>query len=303
MLEYHHAGITYQENSARIDPARASFASLPGELRNLVYSSFLRRRNPISVKYNATTRRFQTPFNKGPDGRTPFEVLELLSNLDHNIRTEARSYFFANNIFQLETKQSSSTDPDYIATYIHFLGTIGDVARYSLGWLRLTVTSDTKSHVPTADQGFKLWDIISECRNLETLDIYAEIDYFYMDQHTALKSYMSTEGEPISNPWSEVLESIQAMPNLRRLILRPLFSSRWRCFDVVEDATPEQVAFGTKEMWSLVRRPMDEATRLTEQVKGYMRRGLRSDVAVNVVSIETWTWYDRDLVVERNDGE
>jgi hypothetical protein len=179
MLDYHFAGIAYQENSARMIPSRASFASLPGEIRNLIYTSFLRYLKPISTTYNATTERFQTSGNKhAKDGRTPFEVLELLSNLDHNIRAEARSCFFANNIFQLETSQSLGADPDYIVTYMHFLDTIGDVARHSMRWLRLTVSGDTKMHIPTVDQALKLWNIVSECENLETLDIYAEIDCF-----------------------------------------------------------------------------------------------------------------------------
>jgi hypothetical protein len=201
MLDYHFAGISYQENSARIIPNRASFASLPGEIRNLIYSSFLRYPKPISITYNAATQRFQTTGNKHTnDGRTPLEVLELLSNLDHNIRAEARSYFFANNVFQLETSQSLGTDPDYIATYMHFLVTIGDIACHSLCWLRLTVSGDTKAHILTFDQALNFWDAISECDNLETLDIYAKIDYFYMDQQAELKAYMYAEGYPVSHP-------------------------------------------------------------------------------------------------------
>jgi hypothetical protein len=92
MLDYYFAGIAYQENSARIIPARASFASLSGEIRNVIYSSFLRYPKPISITYNAATQQFQTSGKKhANDGRTSFEVLELPSNLDHNIHAEVRS--------------------------------------------------------------------------------------------------------------------------------------------------------------------------------------------------------------------
>jgi hypothetical protein len=76
MLDYYFAGIAYQENSARIIPARASFASLSGEIRNVIYSSFLRYPKPISITYNAATQQFQTSGKKhANDGRIPFEVL------------------------------------------------------------------------------------------------------------------------------------------------------------------------------------------------------------------------------------
>jgi hypothetical protein len=112
-----------------------------------------------------------------------------------------------------------------------------------------------------------------------------------MDQQTALKSYMCTEGYPVSHPWSEVLKTIQALPNLKRLVLRPVFSSRWRYFDVADDGTlitPDSTAYEARKVPSEIYRPIDEATRLTEQVKGYMRKGLYSEVSVRVVRMEMW---------------
>jgi hypothetical protein len=211
---YHHAGITYQENFKRINIDRASFASLPGELRNLTFASTLKRSQPITVTFDAATQHFHTPGVKRVDGRTPLEALALLSDLDHNICVEARSYFFANNIFQVVTSQSLTTDPDYVTVYIHFLQDIGDVGRRSLRWLRLTVTGDSKQHHPTFNNALKLWDLIADCSNLLTLDVFAEIDYFYMDQRVGLKLYLSTNGYPISNPWPVTLESIKNMTNL-----------------------------------------------------------------------------------------
>lgn len=301
MSNYHHAGIAYQENSSRINISRASFASLPGELRNLTYASILKWSHPISPTFDSTTRRFQTPGLKRIDGRTPLEVLSLLSSLDHNIRTEARSYFFANNIFQVETSQSLITDADYVAVYIAFLENIGAVGRRSLRWLRLTVSGDSKHHTPTIDKALKFWDLVSDCTNLLTLDVYAEIDYFYMDQRAGLKMYMSTDGYPISNPWPQVLKSIQKLSNLKRVVLRSVFSSRWRYFDVVVNgrivtATRKAVE-DVKNVKFRVIRPIDEASRLSEQVKGYMRRGLRGLVAVRVLMVETWEHYGAEVLI------
>jgi hypothetical protein len=303
---YRHAGISYRENSERIDLTRASFASLPGELRNIIYASSLKLRNPVFVKYDATKKKFTMPGVKRVSGRTPLEALELLSNLDHNIRCEVRSYFFANNVFQIETTQSFTKDPDYMETYIRFLEDIGEVGRRSLRWLRLIVSGDSKQHCPTADIAIKFWELIGDCANLSTLDVEAETDYFYMDQQTALKSYMSTEGLPVSNPWPEVLASMKELKNLKRLILRPVFSSRWRYVNVQVNkkasAPPIHVACTAQDVvWVQfqIRRPVDVAGRLSLQLQGYMRRGLRGSMSVRVMITERWDHYGADVTVGR----
>jgi hypothetical protein len=290
MLQYRNAGISYQENSARIDTARASFASLPGELRNLTYASTLKWKNPITLTYDAATKHFQMPGVKVVDGRTPLQALELFSGLDHNIRTEARSHFFASNVFQLETKQS--------------LENIGEVGRRSLRWLRLTINGDSKHHFPTLEKATKLWDLLGDCLNLVTLDLYAEIDYFYMDQQPALKQYLSTEGLPFSSPWPIVLSSIKQLPHLKRLVLRPVFSGRWRYFTVAVNgrmgALPRILGAEYRRVRFKVQRPIDEAERLSDQVKGHMRKGLRGKVNVRVLTTETWDLYGKDIVFGRD---
>ncbi|KAH7088847.1 hypothetical protein FB567DRAFT_440012 [Paraphoma chrysanthemicola] len=306
MLHYQNDGISYQENSARFQANRASFASLPGELRNLTYASTLRWASPISITYNTVTKRFHAPNIKRTTGRTPLEALELLSDLDHNIRCEARSYFFANNTFQVETSQTFTTDADYIKTYITFLENIGEIGRRSLRWLRLTVSADSKQHRPTLDKGLKLWSLIADCFNLLTLDIYAEIDYFYMDQQAAMKQFMTTEGSPISKPWSILLEAMHNLSCLHRLVLRPVFSSRWRYFDISIDGKlstppyPHSVEGGLSEIRFRMRRPYDEAAALSAQVKGGIRRGLRGTVGVRVLTTETWEHYGADVIFEHD---
>ncbi|KAH4197196.1 hypothetical protein HBI25_083500 [Parastagonospora nodorum] len=295
--------LNYQENSERINVDRASFASLPGELRNLAYATTLKWSQPISVTFDAATQRFHTPGVKRVDGRTPLQILSLLSDLDHNIRVEARSYFFANNTFELMTTQSRTTDPDYIKIYIHFLEDIGDIGRRSLRWLRLTVNGDSKQHRPTSDKAIKLWELVGDCTNLLTLDIYAEIDYFYMDQQAGLKMYMSTDGYPIANPWPVVLESIKYLTNLRRLVLRPVFSSRWRFFEVSINNRIVTVTRTALENIGKIRfrviRPIDEASCLTDQIKGSIRRGLRGSVGVRVLMTELWEHYGAEVVIGR----
>jgi hypothetical protein len=299
--------LSYQEHSERINVDRASFASLPGELRNLAYATTLKWSQPISVTFDAATQRFHDPGVKRVDGRTPLQVLALLSDLDHNIRAEARSYFFANNSFELKTTQSRTTHADYIQVYIKFLEDIGDVGRRSLRWLRLTVDGDSKLHHPTADKAIMFWELIGDCTNLLTLDIYAEIDYFYMDQQAGLKMYMSTDGYPIANPWPVVLESIKYLTNLRRLVLRPVFSSRWRFFEVSVNNRIVTVTRTALEKVEKIRfrviRPLDEAGRLTDQIKGSIRRGLRGSVGVRVLMTEVWEHYGAEVVIRQKGGK
>ncbi|MBK5654351.1 MAG: hypothetical protein I4N50_22040 [Rhizobium sp.] len=303
MMYYRHSGINYQENSVRIDATRASFASLPGELRNLAYATTLRWPTPISVTYKKHIELFVTHLTR-TNGRTPMEALQLLSGIDHNIRCEARSYFFANNIFQIETTQTFTTDPDYIQVYIDFLENIGLVGRRSLRYLHLMVSSDCKHHVPTASKATKFWSLIAGCGNLVKLDVYAEIDYFYIGQQAALKLFMSTEGAPISKPWPVVLEILQSLKNLKNLVLRPVFNGRWRFFDlfvngrIVTATLVEHLVL--KSIRFRVRRPILEATQVTEQLKGYVRKSLRGAVRVQVLRTELWEEYGRDIRMVRD---
>jgi len=303
MMYYRHSGINYQENSARINVTRASFASLPGELRNLTYATTLKWPKPISVTYNKHIEHFITHMTR-TKGRTPVEALELLCGIDHNIRCEARSYFFANNTFQIETTQSFTSDVDYIQIYIDFLENIGLVGRRSLRYLHLMVSGDCKHHVPTANKAMKLWTLIADCGNLVKLDLYAEIDYFYIDQQSALKHFMSTEGAPIGNPWPGVLEALQSLKNLKILALRPVFNGRWRFFDLFVNGrivTPTLVEhLDLTRLRFRVRRPIPEATQVTEQLKGHVRRSLRGSVRVQVLRTERWEEYGRDIHMQRD---
>lgn len=306
-MYYQHAGIDYHENSARIDVTRASFASLPGELRNLAYAATLKWPTPIPVTYNPQTELFITDLGRTEE-RTPVEALEPLSGIDHNIRCEARSYFFANNNFQIEATQTFTTDPDYIQVYIDFLENIGLVGRRSLRWLRLTVSGDCRHHVPTLSKALRLWALLADCGNLVKLDVYAEIDYFYVDQQAALKLFMSTEGAPIIKPWPAVLEALQSLKNLKNLVLRPVFSGRWRYFDLFMNGrictTALTERLDVKNMRFRIRRPIAEATQVTDQLKGHIRKGRRGAVRVQVLRTELWDEYGRDVQMRRDrDGE
>jgi hypothetical protein len=99
VCQYQSSGVSHNENSERMNGTRASFVSLPNELRNIIYASSLKCTNPISVAYDAATKSLRNPWTKRASDRTPLEALKLLSGLDHTINGEARSYFFANHIF------------------------------------------------------------------------------------------------------------------------------------------------------------------------------------------------------------
>lgn len=182
-----------------------------------------------------------------------------------------------------------TTDTDYITTYMQFLTLIGTTGRRSLRYLRLTVTGDPNLHRPNADKAIEFWEVIGNCTNLSTLDVYADIDYFYMEQRAALKLYLSTEGFPISQPWSEVLLTLQRLPHLTRLVVRPIFSSQWQYFDV------EQIVWRGQEqradvmgMRFVVHRPVIEAARGVEQLKAYPSEGLWGSASVHVMMTEPW---------------
>ena len=303
-------GLTsFQEGSTRAIPTSLCFASLPGELRNHAYAQTLKCKDPITLTYNATTQRFESMGGFLMDGRTPLEALEVLSSIDHYTRQEARSYFFASNFFDVKTKQNLTTDPDYVQVYINFLENIGETGRRSLRQLRLTVSRDSKEHHPRPQQAIKLWDLLADCINLERLDLFLDADYFYMDQREAMKSYLSTRGFPIYEPWPVVLNALQNMKKLKRLLLYIVFSSRWRHIEV--NVHTRKTAAGLREPNTFqrirfqIKRPIDEAAELTDQVKGVLRQGLRRRVAIQVSTTETWDLYGADMLFGRTvkDGD
>ncbi|KAF1846540.1 uncharacterized protein K460DRAFT_314067 [Cucurbitaria berberidis CBS 394.84] len=292
-----------QEGSTRAEPTNLGFASLPAELRNNTYAQTLRWKGPVTLTYDETSRRFQTPRACLVEGRTPLQALEVLSSLDHYIRREARSYFFANNFIEIKTRQKFTSDPDYVQVYIHFLENIGETGRWSLRHLRLTVSEDSSPHRPKFEQALKLWSLLADCMNLERLDLFLEVDYFYMDQCDALKSHLSTLGFPVSQPWLVVLQSLRHLENLKRLSLQVVFSSRWRHIEV--NVHTRATATGLREPKAFkrvrfqVKRPIDEAAELVDQVKGVLRQGLRRRVAIQVSPTETWDQYGADLTFGR----
>lgn len=302
MMYYRHSGINYQENSARIDVTRASFTSLPGELRNLAYAATLKWKTPITLAHNPSNGRFITDITR-TRGRDPLEALDVLSTLDRNIHREARSYFFGNNVFIIPTSQSFTTSSDYIETYIALLQSIGESGRHSLRFLRLIVSGDCKYHVPTPAKALKLWSLLGECINLSTLDLYVDIDYFYPDQLGQLKFYMSTEGAPVHKPWPGVLDSTLRLRHLQRLTLRPVFSGRWRFFDVSINEQIDRADYDflldVRTFRLRARRPVEEAEELVALVKGCVRKALRGSVRVQVIATEVWNEYGPDLLFGR----
>jgi hypothetical protein len=198
------------------------------------------------------------------------------------------------------------TDSDYIKTYIHFLENIDEIGRRSLRWLRLTVSGDSKHHFPETGKAMKRWELISDCINLSTLDVFAEIDYFYRDQQTKLKLYMTTDGSPINNTWPKVLRSLQNLRHLKHLVLRPVFCSRWRYFEVAVSGKLSQSPYTVyKDLTRVrfrVRCPVEEAGRLSDQVKGCVRKGLRGFIRVRVLTTETWEHYGADVILGRLSG-
>lgn len=282
------------------------FSSLPAELRNNAYAQTLRWNCPLVLTYNATTQRFRASKSPSLGTRTPLQALELLSGLDQYIRLEARSYFFANNSFEINTKQSWTIDPDYVQIYINFLENIGETGRRSLRNLRLNVSGDSKLHRPSCERAIKLWNLLAGCMNLERLDISLEIDYFYMNQRKALSSYLTTQGFPISDPWPVVLQSLSHLRNLKSMFLHVVYSSRWR--HVEFDVYPHFIE-GHEENIDRIKfrisRPIDEASALTDQIRGILRAGLRQRVTIRAATTETWNQYNTNLCFLRKpkDGD
>ncbi|KAH9882048.1 hypothetical protein J1614_001220 [Plenodomus biglobosus] len=277
---------TYQEGSTRVDISHACFASLPAELRNNIYAETLQLTGPVILTYNAASQRFIIQDRPVVDGRTPLEALALLSNIDDYVRQEARSFFFARNVFELKTTQTLTADPDYVEAYAKLLGDIGDIGRRSLRNLRLTVSGDSKHNQPNHTTVTRLFDLLAECTNLQRLDLFLEVDCFYMDQRKGLDAYLTTNGAPITEPWPKALDSLGHLRNLVRLKLHVVFSSRWRSVDChVRNSTSETVPQSFDERRDRDHRPVEEAIALTDQIKGSVRaalrhRGIRVDVLV-----------------------
>ncbi|KAH7398494.1 hypothetical protein BKA66DRAFT_508811 [Pyrenochaeta sp. MPI-SDFR-AT-0127] len=288
------------EGSSRVTPSNLCFSSLPAELRNNVYAQTLRWQRPLILIYQATTHRFQVPSSNLAGARTPLQALEMLSSLDHYIRQEARSYFFANNCFEIKTKQNWSTDPDYVQVYINFLEDIGETGRRSLRNVRLTVSGDSKLHRPNHEQAMRFWNLLASCMNLERLDLFLEVDYFYMDQRKALHSYLSTCGLPITDPWPVVLQSLCSLTNLKHLFLHVVYSSRWRHVEakfLIPGGICQLDPF--ERIHFKLKRPIDEAAELSDQIKGVLRARLRRRVAIRTFTTETWNQYGADVLFER----
>jgi len=293
---------TFQEGSKRADPTRLCFASLPAELRNHIYAQTLKYPGPITLHYNTSTHRFTHSGASKTSSRTPFEALSLLSSLDHYICLESRSYFFANNTFCISTTQTITTDADYVGIYIGFLSSIGATARRSLRNLRLVVRGDSKAHRPCFSTAAHLFALLSSCLNLQYLDLFLEVDYFYMDQVASLKSFLNARGYPVTPPWPVILSCLQQLTHLKRVDLHVVCSSRWRYINfsgsaAAQDTLPARDDTSSALMRFQVMRPGDEARGLVDQVKGTVRRGLRSKVAVRVCMEETWDLYGADVLI------
>lgn len=282
---------TYQEGSTRINISHACFASLPAELRNNIYTETLQLTGPVILTYNAASQRFIIQDRPAVDGRTPLEALALLSNIDDYVRHEARSFFFARHIFQLKTTQTSAADPDYVEVYATLLGKIGDIGRRSLRNLRLTVSGDSKHNQPNHATVTRLFDLLAECTNLQRLDLFLELDYFYMDQRKGLGAYLTTNGAPITEPWPKALDSLGHLTNLVHLKLHVIFSSRWRSVeDLVRNSTSETEPRSFDERRDRDDRPVEEAIALTDQIKGSVRAALRHrGIRVNVLATRPGT--------------
>ncbi|KAF2855745.1 hypothetical protein T440DRAFT_485864 [Plenodomus tracheiphilus IPT5] len=299
---------TCQEGSTRAYTSHLCFASLPAELRNDVYAQTLGVDRSLSLTYDVASQQFSSQGQTGIAGRTPLEALVVLSSIDHYTRHEARSFFFARNNFEIKTRQTLEDDPDYVEVYIKFLENIGDIGRGSLSNLRLIVTGDSKRHRPNNAKAIKLFEFLASCTNLKRLDLFLDVDYFYMNQRKGLDSYLTTHGSPISNPWSKLSDSLKLLKNLSNLKLHVVFSSRWRSVDIqvhntwLSDGASEPHTF--HDIRFQVNRPREEAEALTDQVKGSVRAALRPrNIRINVVATETWTKYGPDLILTRRPRE
>ena len=297
-------GLTiFQEGSVRIIPRLPCFASLPAELRNNVYQQTLKYHGQLVLFYHVSAQRFQIHPSFSTRSRSPLKALKVFSNLDHYIRQEARSFFFANNSFEIVTKQNLTTDPDYVQVYIDFLSNIGETGRRSLRQLELVVNGDTKQHLPEPKIAVKFWKLLADCMNLERLHLFLDVDYFYLDQLSEMKYFLSTHGPPINRPWPLVLETLSRLKNLAHVFLSIVFSSRWHHVDVELESTTNKSKLrdpgAVKRIRFRVKRPINEAAQLTLHVRGFLRRELRYRMTARTLATERWGAYGADLSLGR----
>ncbi|KAJ4352325.1 uncharacterized protein N0V89_007673 [Didymosphaeria variabile] len=180
----------------------ASFASLPGEIRNMIYRLTLIADGPVNIRYTVkneintyhVSSRVDGAIESVIDGTGPGSTavsgyqactaLHFFSVINRKIRKEARPFFFAHNKFKFLVNDRSGRlftptygflkDMMYLKACVSFLEHIGMEGRASLTSLKLDDACTAPQCDPTYHNGQAVADLfrlLHQCTNLISLDL------------------------------------------------------------------------------------------------------------------------------------
>ncbi|KAJ4301368.1 hypothetical protein N0V90_003460 [Kalmusia sp. IMI 367209] len=214
--------------------AKASFSAdggLSAEVRNEIYEYCLKSPSTIQLVWDPQRAAFVArprSLNCKESLNVFPEVLALrfLSSLDHKVREEARSFFFANNRFEVFSLKPVN---HYMKAYVAFLHNIGSVGRASLRYLRMDLVDEERERDCSADMHDvkNFFGLLGECVNLEALWVTLGVSCFYGHDFLTMARYLKHHGPMPHHPHSGVLKQLQKLTYLKRLWIDCTISQRW----------------------------------------------------------------------------
>jgi hypothetical protein len=199
------------------DNKRHTIFDLPGEIRNKIYGYVLVDDEPIVARYEPKEPHLMTNANRLhrmlsmyiPDPRTmpdlPKKTSQLLNMSWKNcaLRKEVRSFFFANNRFEVRGDKGSS--------YVNFLNDIGPDGRANIAVLDLDGARFWMYNL-----GFR--SALAQCTNLRDLTIRMHVGHLLRkNTYDEIRDYVKSK----SNTWLDHARRIEVSSTINTFTLVP----------------------------------------------------------------------------------
>jgi hypothetical protein len=187
---------SHSYESVPIDGSRATFASLPGELRNDIYKMTLRSEfghEDIWLDYKTHDSRTAEIF---PPCKRVVAAFAHLRRINHQIRYEVDTFFYANNSFVISygwgdpTKGPPIKGPtSYLEAPVRFLSCIGQYGRSIIRSLKF-VTGHYRYHDCKPDRfRTRFSEQLAQCGQLNKLSLVVGIYELFENDEAAVISY------------------------------------------------------------------------------------------------------------------
>lgn len=212
----------------QINSVLLSFLSLPGEMRNVVYAFALASDSTISIVMDSS--HLYKMRAKDRNSAQYLETLGVLSRLNHQIRGEARSFFFANNKFAVEAIARIAQSPkiDYVSLYNGFLAWVGEDFRPYMKSLKFQVGSNNYWDKPALKNGQILLRLLSECLNLGVLYLYLDMAYLSGANHNTLATFIRGQDQLPSQCLSAFSKQLKGLSKLKTFRIYSILIPRWK---------------------------------------------------------------------------